>query len=177
MRYKIIVILLIAAASFTGCSNAPEMAKGQQSFISNQTQSSKPPQPNQKHQALALAAMKGDTAAVRSMLARGRHVNQADEYGSTILMSTASAGQANTVRALLDMGADVNAKQNYSQLTPLMFAAKNSDDAETIRALLEHGADTEAKSRDGNTALIIAAQEGHVKALKALIAGGADIKA
>ena len=55
------------------------------------------------------------------------------------------------IKALVDAGADVNAK-NFKLVTPLMFAA-GINDIETMKILIENGADIEHKNKDGERAL------------------------
>ena len=72
--------------------------------------------------------------------------------GSTPLMFAALYGDTDSVRQLIDRGADVNVA-NESGATALMWAA---DDADKTRVLLDHGADPNAASNDGATPLLIA---------------------
>jgi ankyrin repeat protein len=59
-------------------------------------------------------------------------------------------GDRESVRALLEAGADPNVRQQGGY-TPLHTAAHN-DDAELARLLLDHGADPAVKTDDGQTA-------------------------
>jgi ankyrin repeat protein len=107
--------------------------------------------------------------------------------GMTPLMEAAVFGATDNAKALLDWGADVNAKSERG--TPLMWAA-GSDRAgpDMIRLLLERGADPNAvasrcercihepRSEDGSadlTALMLARQRGETDIVKMLIAAGA----
>src|SRR5678815_5938329 len=75
--------------------------------------------------------------------------------GDTPLMYAALYGDANSVRLLLDMGADPNAR-NDGGATPLLWAV---DDAEKTRLLLERGADVNIRSNDGRTPVLLAASQ------------------
>jgi ankyrin repeat protein len=75
--------------------------------------------------------------------------------------------------ALLDSGADVNAR-NDAGYTPLLCAARNGE-GEAVRLLLERGADVNAQAEgDGATALHLAVCGGHDEAARLLLACGAD---
>ena len=77
------------------------------------------------------------------------------------LIRAALEGSAETVTALLERGADVNARDNDGY-TALIWAAFNGH-AEIVTALLERGADVDARNNDGDTALMWAAHNGHAE--------------
>lgn len=107
--------------------------------------------------------------------------------GMTPLMEAAAFGATANARALLDWGADVNAKHDRG--TALMFAAgSDRAGADMIRLLLDRGADPNAvasrcercihepRSEDGGTdltALMLARQRGETDIVRMLIAAGA----
>jgi ankyrin repeat protein len=62
------------------------------------------------------------------------------------------------VKALIDKGADVNAKDKDGQ-TALMLAAGGGY-TEIVKALIEKGADVNAKNNTGDTALSLAKKGG-----------------
>src|SRR5260370_33214985 len=66
-------------------------------------------------------------------------------------MSAAVRGHTDTVRTLLEKGADVNAKSKAGR-TALM-SASDLGQLDTVRVLLEQGADVDAKGKKGGTAL------------------------
>ena len=90
------------------------------------------------------------------------------------LARAALYGQAETVRALLDARANINAWTIISGWTPLMAAA-SQDKTVVVQILLDRGADINAPSPDGTTALIVAARNGHTDTLQILLDRGADI--
>jgi ankyrin repeat protein len=67
------------------------------------------------------AALGGDDAMIRRLLAAGAHVNQADDNGWTALIC-AAAGDVTVVNRLIDAGADVS-RSTKDGLTALKRAA------------------------------------------------------
>jgi hypothetical protein len=74
------------------------------------------------------AALKGDVATVRNLLAKGEDPNAQDKSGYTPLMLAAGAGHLPVVQALLAKGADVNAKDDLGA-TALTVASGNGSTA------------------------------------------------
>jgi ankyrin repeat protein len=68
----------------------------------------------------------------------------------------------------------VSARDNYGG-TALIYAANHG--YEMVEALLTKGADVNAKANNGSTALMAAAQTGHIEIVEALLARGADVNA
>jgi len=102
-------------------------------------------------------------------------VLQADESVENELLSAAFRGRTETVKKLLEKGADPNTKDDIGQ-TALMGAARNGH-IETVNVLLAAGADVNEKLHATNwTALLLAAFYGQPEVVKALLAHGADPK-
>jgi ankyrin repeat protein len=82
------------------------------------------------------------------------------------------------IQALLDRGADVEAKDSRGW-TPLHVASTDDDidNIETAKFLIEKGADVEAKDQWGNTPLHWATMNNSIEATKLLIEKGADVEA
>jgi ankyrin repeat protein len=82
---------------------------------------------------------------------------------------------ADMIRTLLDAKADINVVLGKTNMTPLMWAAKNSR-VDAIIALVNAKADVNAKARTGWTALCYAANNSEcTEAAKVLISNGADV--
>ena len=102
--------------------------------------------------AIVRAASAGDTAAVALMLKLGFPVETRGEDGGTALHAASYAGHVETVRLLLDRGADVEARDLQWTSSPLVWASVGSgegrdasrpgDWVEIVRTLLEQGAST-----------------------------------
>jgi ankyrin repeat protein len=88
------------------------------------------------------------------------------------LLRAASAGNADTVRALLaSPNVDVNGIDDHGN-TPLIQAARFGHD-EVVTALLIAKADAKAKNDEGKTALMLAAEGGHDETIRVLTQAGA----
>jgi uncharacterized protein len=124
---------------------------------------------------VADAAMHGDKAAVRELLARKADVNTPQGDGATALHWAVYRGDKELVTLLIRAGADVKAA-NREGATPLWLASVNGD-ATVIAALLEAGADANEHLPLGRTPLMVAARTGNVEAMKVLMDRGADVNA
>jgi ankyrin repeat protein len=125
---------------------------------------------------LIKAVRKGDTAAVRALLAKGEDVQARDTTSRTALMYAAENGDPTTVQMLLISGADVNAR-DWQGWTALMYAAENGDFT-TVQTLLAQKAHVNAKSENsGWTALMSAAARGHLPVVQGLLTSGAEANA
>jgi ankyrin repeat protein len=116
------------------------------------------------------AIRNNDLASLRTLL-KTSDVNAKDKHGSTPLMYSGAFGSLESMQALLEAKADVNAK-NAFDATALMWSA---GDIKKVRLLLDKGADVNARSKPGRSALIIAcSQSGTSEVVKLLIEKGAD---
>ena len=99
-------------------------------------------------------------ALARALIERGADVNAAADNAQRVapVHAAATVGDIETMRLLLDRGADPNARQQ-SGFTPLHAAAGNGD-LEMARLLVARGADRHARTDDGADAAEIAAKRG-----------------
>ena len=89
------------------------------------------------------------------------------------LYEAARKGDAAEVKALLDKGADVNAKFRYGATA--LFKAAERGHTEVVKLLIERGADVNVKDTFyGATALYWASDKGHVGVVRAILAKSAD---
>jgi ankyrin repeat protein len=135
------------------------------------------------------------------LLDAGSNPNLVTVTGESPLMAAARAGRADMVRALLEHGANVDAKENVRGQTALMWAVSQRH-PEVVRALLQRGADVSVHTRSnpqlvytgdvsgagrnpaewvmrtldrgGSTALMFAARQGDLESAKLLVAAGAN---
>lgn len=91
---------------------------------------------------LHLASRQANSAVVEALLAAGADVDATTTNSNVTALHLAAqtVGAAESVRALLEHGADPNAREGSSGQTPLMFAAAENR-AESIELLLAAGAD------------------------------------
>ncbi len=145
---------------------------------------------------LLTCARGGNVEAVKSLLAHGASVDARESYrGQTALMWAVAGKHPEIARALIEKGADVNAKSNVIDLfkpkaleyyepdshivtskggsTPLMFAAR-AGDLESARILVEAGARVNEVAPEYGTALVVASASGQETVALYLLEKGAD---
>jgi len=114
-----------------------------------------------------------DLAGLRQLI-REPGAKARDARGNSPLMYAAVLGSLESMRLLLDAGADPNVANNFAA-TPLMWCA---GDAAKVRLLLSKGANVNARSNLGHTPLSIAATiDGSTEVARLLIDKGADVNA
>jgi len=125
---------------------------------------------------LADAAMKGNKAAVRSLLQKKVDVNAAQTDGTTALHWAVRLDDLETAELLIRAGANVSAPTRAGA-TPLQLAAVNGN-AVMIAALIKAGADPNVPlTKYGDTTLMMAARTGNPEAIKVLLDNGSKINA
>ena len=126
------------------------------------------------------------------------HLNRLSLSGGSPVMFAAAGGHTDCTRALIDLGADINAiaqaTPEYLKKLEQMIAdgtMNNPDDPhvdgvtalhvaaqgghlETVQLLLEHGADVNVKDEEERTALALAIKGNHGEVAIALVKAGAD---
>jgi ankyrin repeat protein len=120
------------------------------------------------YQPLGLAAFFGQLPVVEYLLIKGAEVNSASQNEQRVMPLHSAVASQNVLiaRALLEQGADANARQN-GDFTPLHGAAQNGQ-VEMVDLLLENGAQVNALTSDGQTPLQLAEKAGHKEAAKIL---------
>ena len=116
-----------------------------------------------------------NSTELKTLLGEPGSVNAVDKSGWTSLMYAAEAARPELMHALLDAGADVNARSKAGETA--MFAAVTAwyDPVAKVRFLKTAGADINARDQDGSTALMQAAQHYWMEGLLAtMIELGAD---
>lgn len=92
-------------------------------------------------------------------------------------MLTVPAALALTLMLVPQTAAAPSPTQTPTALTEELWDAARTGDAARVTSALQKGADINAKSRYGATALIFAADKGHINVVKLLIDKGADANA
>jgi len=124
---------------------------------------------------VADAAMRGDTAEIRKLIASKADVNLPQADGATAIQWAAYRNDLAMADALIAAKADVKIP-NRDGATAMRLAATNGS-AEMISKLLAAGASANEAGPNGETPLMYAARNGNPAAVKALIAAKADVNA
>jgi len=118
------------------------------------------------------AAAKGDVQTIVRLVAEGQDINAKKETesveGETPLHFAAKAGQADAIKALIKLGAQINAKDNDGR-NSLMAASANPERRDVVEVLLDLGANMDAQDKAGMTALDYAAVSGSVDIVRLLL--------
>lgn len=126
--------------------------------------------------ALSAAASLGLIKSVTFLIDNGANLNPIDSDNMTPLMGACSTGKikgSSVALCLIKAKADVHYIRVSDQMTALKFASKSCT-PEVIQALIDHGAEVDGPRGTEQTALMLAARENHVEAIKVLVANGAD---
>jgi uncharacterized protein len=89
------------------------------------------------------------------------------------LIQATKQGDCNQLHKYLNMGADVNARDE-SGLTPLIWASVKGN-AYAAQILLERGANANARNAQGDTALMWASMMGHEPVVELILENNADV--
>lgn len=105
-----------------------------------------------KQTPLTMAACERDWDAFRALLQKTPELHLATPHG-TPLHYACGYGEIGMIRALLQKGADINARSPRLGMTPLMTACKQWAHSYVVTPLLDAGAEINARDFDGRTAL------------------------
>ncbi|KAE8036871.1 hypothetical protein FH972_009504 [Carpinus fangiana] len=115
------------------------------------------------------AVRDGNMVLLQRLLAEGKKCDELDNTGMGVLHVAAKKGSVEITRLLLDHGADPNGKSTArGQETAVILAAEH-DHAEVVKLLAKYGADLEILNEYRMTALSVAALEGSLNAVEALL--------
>jgi ankyrin repeat protein len=153
---------------------------------------------------LCIAAGLCDREMAQSLLDQGADINDTETFEKTPLHSMVNWEREDSVEFMLSLGADPNAKDSRSGMTPIFSAAFRGKlqiakllvsrganvnvrcidgrtplhfigwSYEVIPLLISEGADINALDNDGDTPLHKAAMSGNTNAVQLLISAGAD---
>uniref|UniRef100_A0A8D2L544 Regulatory factor X associated ankyrin containing protein n=2 Tax=Varanus komodoensis TaxID=61221 RepID=A0A8D2L544_VARKO len=119
-------------------------------------------------------AAQGELILLKETLRKGENLlNKPDERGFTPLMWASAFGEIETVRTMLEWGADphILAKARESALS----LASTGGYTNIITLLLQHDVDINTYDWNGGTPLLYAVRGNHVKSVEALLDHGADL--
>ena len=124
-----------------------------------------------------------DPAVVSILLQAGVNVKERDDHDCAPIHHAARRGTAGVVRALLEAGADADARTTCfgihggSSWTPLHLAAEHNREPGVVTVLLEAGADLDAPTKEGRAPLHQAAANANPAVTEVLLEAGADVNA
>lgn len=121
---------------------------------------------------LFLAAEAGDNESLRVLIDKGEPVNPENPDLYTPLMAATMQGHAESVKTLIEAGADVNRAPDG--MTALLFASM-AGRTDIVRLLIGAGADVNKIYEGGHTALMAATGYNHIETAKELLAAGTDV--
>lgn len=96
------------------------------------------------------------------------------EKNSIELISAASENNIYRIKQLLEIGVDINKKEDKTGWTALIYAARNGNKA-IVQLLIENQADLNIVDNVGNTALMRAIYRSYDEIAELLIVKGADL--
>ena len=120
---------------------------------------------------LIAAGRPGASGIVRLLLEKGASAKARDKIGASAIFRAAHSWDIETMKLLIDSGADINAPGDG--ITPLMEADVAANGA-LLDLLLAHGADVTLKDADGYTVLTSGTETRNFAPFRKLIAKGAD---
>jgi serine/threonine protein kinase len=118
------------------------------------------------------AVASGNIDAVKSLLAKGVNIDEADHDGTTSLM-LASENSANMVETLLAAGANFNSVDARGRSA--IYRASAAGKADAIRLLLDRQANINQRANDLSTPLLEAVTYARLDAARMLVERGADV--
>jgi ankyrin repeat protein len=124
---------------------------------------------------VADAAMRGDRAAIRTLIQQKADVNGAQIDGATAVHWAVYKDDAEMLETLITAGALTDVK-NREGITPLQMASLFGD-ARVVDRLIKAGADAKQRGPAGETMLMLAARNGNPEVIKVLLAAGVNVNA
>lgn len=117
-------------------------------------------------------------AMVELLIQHGVNVDVMDNHGTAPLHTAIRSGDVAVAKALIEAGADVNAKnvnhQGDSDNSPLHLAIHEGH-GDLARLLIEAGADVQARNHAGNPPVQVAAFAGLPEVIKLLVEAGSPV--
>ena len=122
---------------------------------------------------LITAAIYNSTRVVELLLLHNIDVNACDNQGRTALHEAAKFGHSEVAQVLIHNGANIEAMETDTMVTPLMEAAINGQHR-VVKLLLDAGANINIQDENGIAILHKAANVGSLEVVKILIEAGVN---
>ncbi|EXB29253.1 Serine/threonine-protein phosphatase 6 regulatory ankyrin repeat subunit A [Morus notabilis] len=126
----------------------------------------------ERGEAVLMAARRGDSRHLESLLKTGATISHRDQYGLTALHAAAMKGHKDVVLMLIEFGLDLESPDNEGH-SPLHLAVVGGS-LDTVVALVIKGANINIKNNRSATPLYMATAMGHHDIAEFLITKGAS---
>lgn len=128
---------------------------------------------NKQQATLQRAVSKGQDETVKTLIEDGADLHTTNVRGQTPLHLASMTDNIDVVRTLLDGGAAIDVMEPAENIRPLHNCAINGCN-QVCEFLLRHGADMDARTRQGDTALHLAAKHNNADLVSLLLGFHAD---
>jgi len=132
---------------------------------------------NDRYDAVTIAAVAGDEATLRELLALGASAAlTTSRYDGTALIAAAHLGHAGVVHQLIAAGAPLDHVNNLhwtALIEAIVLGDGGARHVATLKALLDAGASTALTDREGRTPLALARARGYAEMVALLERAGA----
>lgn len=157
--------LVILMLMLTGCEANMNslLSNGEQQATQGENQ-----EMNKLNRDLLQAVTEGDQEAVTKLLAEGADIDATDRGGRTSAMIAVHTDQLEMFELLVEHRANINIRDDRLD-NPLLYSGAEGK-MDFLKAAIAAGADTTITNRFGGTALIPAADRGHVEIVRELLA-------
>jgi ankyrin repeat protein len=184
-RVLTFTLLFVSAIILAGCQDGTEPTAPGAKPGENK------PQLTRAETAMLEEAAHGNTAAVKGWLEKGVDVNMRGADQNTPIMEAAFAGHIDTVKLLLDYGADLSAKKKDGETVTTLGAghkdiadlcksvtilveAASKGDAKAVKDAIDKGTPVNGLDVHGQSALTEASWNGKTEVVKLLLEKGAN---
>jgi len=118
-------------------------------------------------------ALEGKKKQLRQKIENGEKIDIVDDYGRSLVLVVTMKNNMNALRLLIELGADVNyfdqaLSTNVIDQTAFLYAGSMGMN-KALNLLIEAGAKVDIYNYYGGTALIPAAEKGHVNTVRLLL--------
>ena len=110
---------------------------------------------------------------LQALIDHGAHIDVKRKDGTNALLCACRTGQSESVRFLLEAGADVNISTPDGN-TCLHVAVRGHCSKDALQQIIQHGVSVNAVNKRSETALILASRSAQVQTVNILLENGAD---